>query len=153
MSSNKTLATGQLRNTTPPVFDVARANQALVLVRRIVADIVARYRELSGLRARQRALASVTAEGATVTGSDWEDVELQQQIDQCTEVLALLHRELLDVGCVLKDWRTGLVDFPALRDGRRVWLCWRLGEAEVCHWHELHDGFAGRKPIDDQMGR
>ena len=47
----------------------------------------------------------------------------------------------------LRDPETGLVDFPGERDGRRVWLCWRLGEARVEHWHELESGFVGRKPL------
>lgn len=48
---------------------------------------------------------------------------------------------------VLRDPETGLVDFPAERDGRRVWLCWRLGEETVAHWHELEAGFLARKPL------
>lgn len=41
----------------------------------------------------------------------------------------------------------GLCDFPSQRDGREVYLCWRLGEPEVHYWHELHTGFAGRQPL------
>jgi hypothetical protein len=48
---------------------------------------------------------------------------------------------------VLRDPETGLVDFPGEREGRRVWLCWRLGEDRVGHWHELESGFIGRKPL------
>jgi hypothetical protein len=38
-------------------------------------------------------------------------------------------------------------------DGRRVWLCWKLGEPAVAHWHEVHEGLAGRKPITDGFDR
>lgn len=48
---------------------------------------------------------------------------------------------------VLRDPQTGLVDFPGEREGRRIWLCWRLGEAEVGFWHELDSGFVGRRPL------
>jgi hypothetical protein len=48
---------------------------------------------------------------------------------------------------VLRDPETGLVDFPGEREGRRVWLCWRLGEERVTHWHELDSGFMGRRPL------
>ncbi|HEX6230355.1 MAG TPA: DUF2203 domain-containing protein [Actinomycetota bacterium] len=48
---------------------------------------------------------------------------------------------------VLRDPETGLVDFPGEREGRRVWLCWRLGEDRVGHWHELESGFVGRRPL------
>jgi hypothetical protein len=42
----------------------------------------------------------------------------------------------------------GLVDFRAIRDGRQVYLCWRFGEESIDHWHELHTGFGGRRPIE-----
>ncbi|HUX86133.1 MAG TPA: DUF2203 family protein [Chloroflexota bacterium] len=41
----------------------------------------------------------------------------------------------------------GLVDFPAERDGRVVYLCWRRGEDQIHYWHELDAGFAGRQPL------
>ena len=50
---------------------------------------------------------------------------------------------------VLRDIQTGLVDFPALVAGRQVWLCWRLGEDEVGWWHELSEGFGGRRRLED----
>ncbi len=52
-----------------------------------------------------------------------------------------------ETGCLLKDIDLGLVDFPSIRDGREVYLCWRLGEDRVRFWHELDTGFAGRKPL------
>jgi hypothetical protein len=56
-------------------------------------------------------------------------------------------KELRQLGVELKDYFTGLVDFPCLMHGREVYLCWRLGESEVAHWHELEDGFAGRQKL------
>lgn len=50
-------------------------------------------------------------------------------------------------GIVLRDIDRGLIDFPALREGREVYLCWELGEREVGHWHDLESGFGGRKPL------
>ncbi len=54
---------------------------------------------------------------------------------------------LAEENIALRDPETGLVDFPGERDGRRVWLCWRLGEDRVAHWHELDTGFIGRQPL------
>ena len=51
-------------------------------------------------------------------------------------------------GIVLRDIDSGLIDFPALIDGREVYLCWELGEDEVGHWHELEGGYGGREPLD-----
>jgi len=51
-------------------------------------------------------------------------------------------------GIVLRDIDRGLVDFPALLDGREVYLCWELGEDDVGHWHDLDGGYGGREPLD-----
>ncbi len=60
---------------------------------------------------------------------------------------SLIH-QINDLGCILKDVDRGLVDFPFLKDGREVYLCWMRGEASIGWWHEREAGFAGRKPID-----
>ena len=52
------------------------------------------------------------------------------------------------LGVLVKDLDRGLVDFPALRDGEEVLLCWQVGEGEIAYWHGLEEGFAGRKPLD-----
>ncbi len=54
---------------------------------------------------------------------------------------------LAEENIVLRDPETGLVDFPGEHEGRRVWLCWQLGEERVAHWHELDTGFIGRRPL------
>jgi hypothetical protein len=60
--------------------------------------------------------------------------------------------EVSRLGCLVKDVDAGLVDFPAVREGREVFLCWRLGEPRVAHWHGIEEGFAGRKPLEgDQV--
>ena len=53
-------------------------------------------------------------------------------------------------GAIVKDLDEGLVDFPAVRDGEEILLCWRLGEEEVAYWHGLEEGFAGRQPLDPE---
>jgi hypothetical protein len=57
--------------------------------------------------------------------------------------------ELRDRDIVLRDLDRGLVDFPALRDGREIYLCWEEGEAEIAFWHDPDAGFGGRRPLDD----
>ena len=51
------------------------------------------------------------------------------------------------LGCHLKGLDPGLVDFPHLRDGKEVYLCWRYGEPEITYWHDIEGGFSGRKPL------
>jgi hypothetical protein len=52
-------------------------------------------------------------------------------------------------GCILKDLDEGLVDFPTVREGREVYLCWKFGEERIGYWHGMDEGFAGRKPLDE----
>jgi hypothetical protein len=56
--------------------------------------------------------------------------------------------EMRELDVVLRDLDRGLLDFPSLRDGREVYLCWRFGEDEIGFWHELDAGFGGREPLD-----
>lgn len=123
-------------------FTVERANRALAFVEPVVRDIVAHYHKLMRLRAQRQDQPGDSAAG-----------DLQAQVDECVKALNHYYRELLEVGCVLKDWHTGLVDFPAVLEGRNIWLCWRLGEPAVSHWHELQAGAAGRQEIDEAFTR
>ena len=56
--------------------------------------------------------------------------------------------ELSERGIVVRDIDRGLIDFPAVLDGREVYLCWHLGEEGIGFWHGIEDGFAGRQPLD-----
>ena len=58
-----------------------------------------------------------------------------------------MHR-IQDTGALIKDINIGLLDFPALRDGREVYLCWQYGEGDIAYWHEIDAGYEGRQPID-----
>lgn len=64
-----------------------------------------------------------------------------------TERIHLTLEQINGWGILIKDVDTGLVDFPHLRDGREVYLCWRLGEPRVEYWHDIDSGFAGRQPL------
>jgi len=57
--------------------------------------------------------------------------------------------ELRELEVVLRDLDKGLLDFPSLRDGREVYLCWQEGEDAIEYWHEPEAGFAGRRPLGD----
>ncbi|MBM4421786.1 MAG: DUF2203 family protein [Chloroflexi bacterium] len=63
------------------------------------------------------------------------------------EIIQRNVQTITGLGIEIKDIGAGLIDFPAEREGRVVYLCWRLGEASVAHWHELDAGFAGRQPL------
>ena len=72
---------------------------------------------------------------------------LHHDILEAVQALRRAIEELQEAGCVLKDPDTGLIDFLSLRDGREVYLCWRLGEDRIRFWHDLDTGFAGREPL------
>ena len=63
------------------------------------------------------------------------------------EIVRLINR-IEEHGCVVKDLDLGLLDFPALRDGRAVYLCWKAGEPQIAHWHGTDETFVDRKPLE-----
>jgi hypothetical protein len=88
--------------------------------------------------ASERITEALAADGGGVAGSDW--FRAQQTLKADLEDLA-------GRGIVLRDPESGLVDFPSELDGRRILLCWRLGEHDVGWYHDEHGGFRGRKPL------
>ena len=72
---------------------------------------------------------------------------LSKMIQDFEKLDALVHR-IQDTGVLIKDINIGLLDFPALRNGREVYLCWQHGEEDIAYWHEVDAGYAGRQPID-----
>ncbi len=72
---------------------------------------------------------------------------LQRAVVEAIQSMRDAVEELQEAGCELKDPATGLIDFLSLRDGREVYLCWRLGEDRIRFWHDLATGFAGRQPL------
>jgi hypothetical protein len=70
-------------------------------------------------------------------------LRMQGVIDQMQAGVARID----ELGVTLREIETGLIDFPALVTGRQVWLCWRLGEGDIEWWHELTEGFGGRRPL------
>jgi len=116
-------------------FTVQQANQSLPLVKRVVADIVRTHAEAANLQQQLEHL------------SVKEQRAVQGSLEQAMHRLEDYVDELSEIGCVLKDYQTGLIDFTARHQGRDVCLCWKLGEEEIAYWHEMETGFAGRKPV------
>lgn len=98
-----------------------------------LAKAAARIMALGGSIPPSRALAKTRAE------RDESASELAQMVEQIQQT-----------GCVIKDLDVGLIDFPSLRDGQEVYLCWKLGEERIEYYHGIDEGFAGRKPLDDE---
>ena len=123
------------------LFTLSEANAMLPTVRRIAAAIARAHREIMSLRESARA----AAENAPLGGGFMADgpqyvTDLMSVAEHTSELEAL--------GVQLKDYERGLLDFPSMREGRVVLLCWQLGEGDrIEWWHDLETGFGGRQPI------
>jgi hypothetical protein len=128
------------------LFTVEEANAALPLVRAIVADLAGLSREVIDRRRRL----SLLLDGRTADSGDPYREELVQivgELDKDSRCLREYAEELRALGVEPTSGPQGLVDFPAVVDGRNVRLCWKLGEPEVCYWHEVDAGFRERRPL------
>jgi hypothetical protein len=122
--------------TTNRVFTVQDANAELPELRERLPRL--REARLGLIASSERITDAVASDGGGVAGSDW--FRHQETLKAEVEYLA-------DRGILLRDPDTGLIDFPAERDGEHVFLCWRLGEGDVEYYHGVHSGFGGRKPL------
>ena len=123
------------------LFTIQEANALLPNVREILANIQRAHRALSQYRDEARKAAEAAEQG----GGGIDDGVAYASV--LTELTAQMS-ELDTLGVQLKDFERGLVDFPSLREGRVVLLCWQLGEGdELEWWHDVDAGFAGRTPL------
>ena len=67
--------------------------------------------------------------------------------EQKADIVRLINR-IEAYGCLVKDLDLGLLDFPSMRDGRAVYLCWKAGEERITHWHGMDEGFLARRPLE-----
>jgi hypothetical protein len=116
-------------------FTVEQANKTLPLVKRIVADIVRTHTEISQHQAQLEAAKAP------------QQPAIQTRLSKSLELLQDYVDELTEIGCELKDFRLGLIDFTGRHDGRDVCLCWKLGEEKIFFWHDVRAGYTGRQPI------
>jgi hypothetical protein len=116
-------------------FTLEQANRALPLVRRIVTDIV---------KTREQA---TQLQGLLESSSGSAHKGIQQDLDVAIDKLHTYLDELTEIGCELKDFQSGLVDFIGHHQGREIYLCWKLGEETIGYFHEMTTGFAGRIPV------
>jgi hypothetical protein len=128
-------------------FTLTEANALLADLRPIAERMVdLRRHHLAAIERRDDLAARIGSNGGGISASDV--LELDAQIEQVTAALEAVIDQLLEAGVQVKDVDEGLLDFPSLRDGEEVLLCWRVGEGAIEYWHGTDEGFAGRKPVD-----
>ena len=127
-------------------FTVEEANEALTGVRPLAEQMVEHRRALRALEERRAGLASaIGGNGGDIVPSELGEVA--EALERERSAIARCIAGINELGGIVKDLDTGLVDFPALREGEEVLLCWRVGEEDIRYWHGLEDGFAGRQPL------
>ena len=120
-------------------FTVEEANALL----RRVEPVLGQLRNAKALLTDEEAHSALTEASATNGGGD-EGRQVGEAFVEVRRLLSALHQ----AGIVVRDIDRGLIDFPSLRNGQEVYLCWELGEDEITHWHEIESGYGGRQPLD-----
>jgi hypothetical protein len=134
---------------TPPFFTLEAVNALLPRLRALMEAQMGRRTEIEQ---RLERLAKLLGQVPDTIQFDERDPlqvrELKRDLVARIDSYQSAWREVEEMGAVLKDARAGLVDFYGQVDGKAVWLCWKYGEEAVTHYHGLHEGFSGRKPIE-----
>ena len=141
----------------PDFYDIDRANAKLPELRETLLRVRAQRDEVVAVRDRIVELnapavaggVAATPSGSTRAEADEETQRLRMRVQGLVDQMQAAVLELDSWNIQLREIETGLVDFPALVAGRPIWLCWRLGEERVEWWHEVSEGFDGRRRIED----
>jgi hypothetical protein len=129
-------------------FTPEEANEALAELRPVAEEMVAHRRALTAAQKRQAGLVvTIAGNGGDLGPSDLQ--EAAEAIQREADAIAACVGKLDEAGVQVKSLEEGLLDFPSVRDGEVVYLCWQVGEERVAFWHGIDEGFAGRRPLDD----
>ncbi len=120
-------------------FTVEEANALLPRVEPLLRSLRAARDRLTDTEAHE-----VLAGAAPANGGGTKGREVGEAFLEARRLIA----ELEEIGIVIRDLDRGLIDFPAIREDREVYLCWHLDEDEIGFWHDLDAGFGGRRPLD-----
>jgi hypothetical protein len=135
----------------PRFFTLTQAEKLLPQVESAIREAIARKAEYDQSEAEWQSF----SERLVVTGGMHVDRSRVLEQKSRRESAALLVKDSIErvheFGCQVKDLDIGLIDFPTLFNGAEVCLCWKLGERGIQFWHGVHEGFRGRKVIDQQF--
>lgn len=129
-------------------FTIRTANLTLPLVKMIVQDIVVLSKEVSETRERLDYLVGGRGGGAQDDDYAKELESIEQTNELKSDRLDKFVNELAQLGLGAAQVSEGFVDFPAIREGKAVSLCWHLGDKEVMYWHAANEDCAMRRPVD-----
>ena len=118
----------------------------------LVGDVRPVLEELRDDRERVAEIQSVLQRERENNGSAEHAEQLADKEEEIRDIVQRMQHavaQIDDWGITLREISTGLIDFPALANGRPIWLCWRLGENDIAWWHEANEGFDSRQPLTD----
>jgi len=128
-------------------FTVEQADNSLVLVKPIVKDIILKRKKMIAFKK-----AIKNAQTQENTDSVKKTIKtLVSSIKEISKSISYNLEELEMIGCYLKDFELGVIDFPSILKGRVVFLCWIFGEDKVANWHEIVHNFDKRQPVDAEF--
>jgi hypothetical protein len=123
------------------IFTLAEAQSLLPRLRTLLEEIGEQSQHMRELNPEiQKARDNAALDGFSKSGVEY--------VESVSHLMALIH-QIRDMGVLLKDADKGLCDFPYVKHGRVVYLCWQLGEDTIQYWHDVETGFAGREPLDE----
>jgi hypothetical protein len=131
----------------PQLFTLAEAENLIPLLERLLGEALAmktEYEEADG--AIQSTSERVAMMGGTMVNRH-QAMDARARREVAAVRLRRAVEQVQETGCQVKDLDIGLVDFPAMRHGEEVYLCWKVGETSIEYWHGVDEGFGGRKPI------
>jgi len=139
------------------LVSIDEANRMLPLLHSIVDDIrfcweqiISKRTELECLeKTEESSAAGQNDEGAAEGDQDQEILDVKAELNRLIERINNYIREVEDLGCFVEEFKRGIVNFPSLYHGRKVFLCWGLDEDQVGYWHELDESFNDRVRIHD----
>lgn len=138
------------------LFTVAEVNRLIPSLERIFGEVLQLHASLRREEANLESL-GVRPSKEILAGEDEAGSPAIRQAKAMFrayyEMLVESLGQVADLGGQVKDLETGLVDFPGRRGGDDIFLCWKLGEKSVSHWHPLDTGFSGRRPLDGLVPR
>jgi hypothetical protein len=121
------------------LFTVEEANRLIPVLRPLIKRVVATRQALLDIQGEiQKARDNSKLDGGSYWGADYV---------RLLSIFTSTITEIEETGALVKDFRIGLCDFPHLKEGRVIYLCWKMDEDKVRFWHEIESGFSGRQPI------
>ena len=132
------------------ILSLDETNRMLPLLRRIVQDIMDHWNQIIAKRAELEALESCKIETSDAAPAQGRAIEVKQDLNTMIDRINQYIKEVESLGCFVEEFKRGIVNFPSLYHGRKVFLCWNPSEPRVGHWHELDETFNDRVKIKDE---